>query len=168
MESLRLCVSGGLVVLQDERIQKALVLRPEGARLLARLLAKLTAGRSDELDGCQVVCDEAGTVHLVPPHGWVMHWPLGEVNAAVVAGLRSLAGQIEEQDQAEQLIADGGLLAWMGLPVGLTDNPELQHATRREAEKYCGRTKTPPGGIEPRSIVGTPAIQNLGPGDAKR
>lgn len=70
--------------------------------------------------------------------------------------VKALAAQ--QWAQAEQLVADQALLLRAGAPVGLTDNPLIQ----REAWKAAEDLKLP-GGITPRTIVGTPAIHHVPP-----
>lgn len=161
MESLRVLRAGMLVVLHDDRTQKALVMHYQAARELARVLQRLQPGDDVLLTGCHVVAD-AGTVHLTSTKaGWIS-FPLINVTIEVAAALITQAAQAEEQHRAEQIIRDGGIMAWMGLPFGLSDNPQIQQATKSEAEKYCSSSRRPLHGIEPRAIVGAPSFLNHG------
>lgn len=157
-ESVRIIRSGALVVLQDDRNLKALVMHFQLAREVAALLEQ--SPPADWRNGdCWIVGDLHHWHLMSTAKGYAISFPV-EVAAAVAAGLRKQAALADEEAHAEQLIHDGGLLAWMGLPVGLSDHPDIRTATKNEAEKYCGSTRRPPGAIEPTSIVGTPAFTN--------
>lgn len=147
-----------MVVLFDPGQEKALLMHPQGALELAR---GLEAWLEPVRIGDVLIEADADGFALISPAGWCIRFPL-DVGPLVARGLREKAREADELRQANSIIADNGILAWMGLPVGLSDNPRIKRESRKEAEKYLNREKRPPGGIEPRGIVGTPAIVNLG------
>lgn len=149
------------VVLWDERLQKALLMHYRGALELARVLEEISAGSEVRTGDCRVVCTGVD-VHLLSSAGFCITFPFHLVAQRVASGLQTLAKQAEEVDRAEQIIRDNAVLAWMDVPCGLSDNPLILAETRKEAERYINREKRPPGGIEPRAILGTPTIINKG------
>lgn len=158
-ETITLRSAGRFVVLDDPRIAKQIAMHYQAAIEFAAALRSAPAGSAQKFNRMHIICD-LQNVHLVAESGFVVTFPISVI-PQIVAGVRHLARKAEEIDKAEEIIRDNAVMSWMGLPLGLSDNPEIRAATRTEAEKFCG-TKRPPGAIEPRSIVGTPAIANLG------
>lgn len=162
--NINLLRRGTFVILQDPQIDKALVLHHQAAVELARVLSSILPGCHEQLGDCRVLASGA-EVHLISvAAGWTISFPLLDTAVEVAQGLRRLAKEAEEIEHWEQLVRDNGLMAWMGLPCGLSDHPQIKRESLKEAEKYCNREVRPPLGIEPRSIVGTPTITAHPPG----
>jgi len=80
----------------------------------------------------------------------------------IAKALHVQARRAEEEAKAEQIIYDQAILTRLGVPVGLTDRPDMQREACKEAawnsdlRRYVRPTRAK--GIETQEVFGTPTV----------
>lgn len=72
--------------------------------------------------------------------------------------LKAKARQCEEQEKAEQIIADNAVLLRAGFPLGLTNRFDMMKETIKEAITSRRLRRYMPGGVKSQEVFGTPAV----------
>lgn len=76
----------------------------------------------------------------------------------LATALRACARKCEEQEKAEQIAKDAGLLLRAGVPIGLTSDPRIQDAAASIAAWDRDLRRALPGGVKSEEHVGAPTI----------
>lgn len=86
-----------------------------------------------------------------------------DVAIEVARAMLAQARQAEEFMRANDLILDNAVLLRAGVPIGLSDNPDIVRETIKEAQHNSELRRFMPGGIKSTAVVGTPTVINRGP-----
>lgn len=105
------------------------------------------------------VITEGDSIVLVLDGKRVCDMPV-QVAKELIRVLDDKVKRIEELQNAEKIILDQAILQRAGSFVGLSNHPKIQDEARKEAQwNSMLRKSMPLKGIEPRSVVGTPALR---------
>lgn len=72
--------------------------------------------------------------------------------------LNSAAARVEEIENATKIIADGALLARVGFPIGLSNDPKIKDEVRKEAAFNRELRRAIPGSVKSREVFGVPSL----------
>jgi hypothetical protein len=72
--------------------------------------------------------------------------------------LRQVARQCEELEKAPQIAKDAALLLRAGVPIGLSNDPKINHEAAKIAARDSELRRALPGGIKSEVQLGTPTI----------
>lgn len=81
---------------------------------------------------------------------------------ALARAIYAKAKEAEEFAHAEAIVLDQAILTRLGVPIGLSDNRDIQQAAGREAAWNSKLRRYLPGGVRSQEIFGTPTIINHG------
>lgn len=114
-------------------------------------------------EGTRVLVLENGRAILDLPYSVAM---------ALSRALRIKALEAEEEAEAERIVFDQAILTRLGVPVGLSNRPDIQREAAKEAAwNSTLRRYIPPSraqGIASQAIVGTPIVKQYPPLEVKR
>lgn len=79
----------------------------------------------------------------------------------VCQAMKAKARLAEAADKRGPIIADQALLTAHSVPLGLSNDPRVRKEANKEAEDIRRKAGLP--SIEPRSVVGVPAVQQSAP-----
>lgn len=79
----------------------------------------------------------------------------------LASAIRRKAREVEEIVKAEQIIFDNALLLRGGVPIGLSDHPNIQKETATEAAWNSQIRRWLPGGVKSKEIVPAPRVRSL-------
>lgn len=81
------------------------------------------------------------------------------VALALADDIKQKARQAEEIAKAESIILDNAILFRSGMPLGLSDNPDIISETVKAAQHNPLLRRHMTGGIKSQSIVGAPVLK---------
>ena len=111
------------------------------------LVIPKTRSVSVRREGDRVVVVEDGQLLIDMPH---------DAALALAQAIVAQARLIDEERHADKIAYDQGILLRLGIKLGLTNNPDIQHEAARVAAWDLRRYL--PGGIRSQEHVGTPAL----------
>jgi hypothetical protein len=81
----------------------------------------------------------------------------------IARALTSKARSAEEEQNALGIAADNAVLLRVGVPVGLSNRPDILHESAKIAQYDSKLRRYLPGGIQSTSLVGTPSVRLVRP-----